>query len=279
MDIKNIKRFKVKKFKNRYQKKKNIKYIAKKFNEIKKKTYRNEKSRNFKSSQVIIQPHRHEGIFIARGKDDQLLTLSYDLEKSVYGEKRIQAFFKGESKQFRVWNPYRSKLGASVLNGIKKIPISPGMKILYLGAASGTTVSHVSDIIGNTGVVYAVEFANRPGRELCSMAQRRNNIVPIIEDARMPNKYRLLVQMVDGIFSDVAQPDQTEIVMKNADMFLKKGGLLMIIIKASCVDTLAIPEEVFANEINKLRIEGYNPQEQQTLEPYQRHHAVITALI
>eukprot|EP00493_Phyllostaurus_siculus_P025903 UN26248 len=49
---------------------------------------------------------------------------------------------------FRVWNPYRSKLGASVLNGIKKIPVAPGMKVLYLGAASGTTVSHVSDIVG-----------------------------------------------------------------------------------------------------------------------------------
>merc|ERR1712150_2868 len=218
----------------------------------------------------------HKGIFIARAKNDQLLTLSYDSDKSIYGEKRIQADIKGESKLFRVWNPYRSKLGSSVLNGMKKIPIEPGSKILYLGAASGTTVSHVSDIVGYEGVVYAVEFANRPGRELCSMSQRRSNIIPIIEDARIPNKYRLLIQMVDGIFSDVAQPDQTEIVMKNAQMFLKKSGLLMIAIKASCIDTLAAPEEVFANELNKLRIAGFKPQEQQSLEPYQRHHAIIT---
>jgi len=201
----------------------------------------------------------------------------------VYGEKRITASIKKNGdlveKMFRVWNPYRSKLGASVLNGIKKIPVAPGMKILYLGAASGTTVSHVSDIVGSDGVVYAVEFANRPGRELCAMAQRRSNVVPIIEDARMPNKYRMLVQMVDGLFSDVAQPDQTEIVMKNARMFLKKGGPLMIAVKASCVDTLAKPEEVFEAECNKLEAEGFNLQEQVTLEPYQRHHAAITATI
>jgi len=180
---------------------------------------------------------------------------------------------------FRVWNPYRSKLGASVLNGIGQVPVAPGMKVLYLGAASGTTVSHVSDVVGEKGTVFAVEFANRPGRELCGMAQRRSNVVPIIEDARMPNKYRMLVQMVDGIFSDVAQPDQTEIVMKNARMFLKPGGLFMIAVKASCVDTLAAPEEVFNAECEKLEKAGFNLKEQVSLEPYQRHHAAITATI
>ena len=79
---------------------------------------------------------------------------------------------------------------------------------MYLGAASGTTVSHVSDIVGPTGVVYAVEFSHRPGRELINMAKSRPNIIPIIEDARHPLKYRMLVGMVDCIFADVAQPDQ-----------------------------------------------------------------------
>lgn len=53
---------------------------------------------------------------------------------------------------------------------------------MYLGGASGTTVSHVSDIVGPTGVVYAVEFSHRPGRELINMAKSRPNIIPIIED-------------------------------------------------------------------------------------------------
>lgn len=59
-----------------------------------------------------------------------------------------------------------------------------------------------------TGVVYAVEFSHRSGRDLVNMAKKRTNVIPIIEDARHPAKYRMLVGMVDVIFSDVAQPDQ-----------------------------------------------------------------------
>jgi len=83
----------------------------------------------------------------------------------------------------------------------------PGAKVLYLGAASGTTVSHVSDIVGPEGTVFAVEYSERSGRDLVNMSKNRPNIVPIIEDARKPLKYRMLVSMVDCIFSDVAQPD------------------------------------------------------------------------
>merc|ERR1719394_1150058 len=102
--------------------------------------------------------------------------------------------------------------------------MKPGSKVLYLGAASGTTVSHVADLVGKEGTVYAVEFAPRPARQLVRMARQRGNVVPILADARLPNIYRLMVPMVDVVFSDVAQPDQTEIVMKNANHFLKSGG-------------------------------------------------------
>ena len=59
-----------------------------------------------------------------------------------------------------------------------------------------------------TGLVYAVEFSHRSGRDLVNMAKKRTNVIPIIEDARHPARYRMLVGMVDVIFSDVAQPDQ-----------------------------------------------------------------------
>lgn len=201
--------------------------------------------------------------------------------KAVYGEKRVSADIAGskvsDKKEFRVWNPYRSKLGASIVNGVKSIYMKPGSKVLYLGAASGTTVSHVSDIVGSEGSVFAVEFAKRPARQLVRMAQDRGNVVPILADARLPNQYRLMVPMVDVIFSDVAQPDQTEIVMKNAHHFLKEGGQVLIAIKASCVDSLAKPEDVFEAEIGKLEKEGWSPLEKITLEPYQRNHTMITA--
>ena len=153
-----------------------------------------------------------------RGKEDALATLNLTPGESVYNEKRVAV--KGETEEdkveYRVWNPFRSKLGASIVSGIEKIHIKPGSKVLYLGAASGTTVSHVADLVGEQGAVYAVEFSKRSGRDLVNMAKKRTNVVPIIEDARHPLKYRMLVPMVDVIFADVAQPDQARIMAHNA---------------------------------------------------------------
>eukprot|EP01106_Pelomyxa_sp_JSP_P004827 TRINITY_DN1773_c0_g1_i6.p1 TRINITY_DN1773_c0_g1~~TRINITY_DN1773_c0_g1_i6.p1 ORF type:complete len:184 (+),score=75.28 TRINITY_DN1773_c0_g1_i6:218-769(+) len=153
--------------------------------------------------------------------------------------------------------------------------MGPGSKVLYLGAASGTTVSHVSDIVGPTGVVYAVEFSHRSGRDLINVAKKRTNIIPIIEDARHPHKYRMLVDMVDTIFADVAQPDQARIVAINAHSFLKNGGHFIISIKANCIDSTAPADLVFAQEVKKLQQEMFKPMEQITLEPYERDHAVV----
>ena len=144
-----------------------------------------------------------------------------------------------------------------------------------VSAASGTSVSHVSDIVGEEGCVYAVEFSHRSGRDLVNMAKKRTNVIPIIEDARHPQKYRMLVGMVDTIFADVAQPDQARIVGLNAQYFLKQGGNFMISIKASCIDSTAAPEAVFAREVKKLQTEGFKPAEQLTLEPYERDHAMV----
>ena len=126
------------------------------------------------------------------------------------------------------------------------------------------------------GAVYAVEFSHRPGRDLLNVAKTRTNIVPIIEDARHPLKYRILVPMVDTIFADVAQPDQARIVGLNAKYFLKDGGHCVISIKASCIDSTASAEAVFAAEVQKLREEKFKPLEQLTLEPYERDHAMVT---
>lgn len=151
----------------------------------------------------------------------------------------------------------------------------PGSKVLYLGAASGTTVSHVSDIVGPKGIVYAVEFSPRSGRDLINMAKIRTNVIPILEDARHPLKYRMLVGMVDCVFADVAQPDQTRIVAINSHQFLKNGGNFVISIKANCIDSTIAPEAVFQSEIKKMKAEQMKPKEQLTLEPYERDHAVV----
>ncbi|CAD6589056.1 MAG: Small subunit processome complex component, partial [Cyphobasidiales sp. Tagirdzhanova-0007] len=167
------------------------------------------------------------------------------------------------------------KLAAGILGGLDDIHISPGKKVLYLGAASGTSVSHVADVVGPEGAVYAVEFSHRSGRDLIGMARRRTNVVPIVEDARHPMKYRMLVPMVDVIFADVAQPDQARIVGLNAHNFLKNGGHVVVSVKASCIDSTAPAEVVFAAEVKKMQAEMIKPHEQLTLEPYERDHAMV----
>nr|XP_039249195.1 rRNA 2'-O-methyltransferase fibrillarin-like [Styela clava] len=227
---------------------------------------------------TVVEPHKHPGIFVARGKDDALLTKNLVPGNTVYGEKKVEVENDGIKIEYRAWNPYRSKLAAAVLGGIGHIHMKPGCKVLYLGAASGTTVSHVSDIVGPEGLVYAVEFSHRSGRDLLNVAKKRTNIIPIIEDARHPHKYRMLVDMVDTIFADVAQPDQTRIVALNAHHFLKNGGHFVISIKASCIDSTAKPEAVFASEVKKMKMEKMKPKEQLTLEPYERDHAVVVGM-
>lgn len=227
---------------------------------------------------VVIEPHRHAGVFIAKGKEHALVTLNMVPGDTVYGEKKVTVEKGTEKTEYRVWNPFRSKLAAAILGGVDQIHMPVGSKVLYLGAASGTTVSHVSDIVGPDGLVYAVEFSHRSGRDLLNVAKKRTNIIPIIEDARHPHKYRMLVGMVDTVFADVAQPDQARIVALNAHYFLKNGGHFVISIKANCIDSTATPEAVFAGEVKKLRSERLTPKEQITLEPYERDHAVVVGV-
>jgi len=233
---------------------------------------------------VVLEPHRHPGVFIAKGKEHLLVTKNLVPGESVYGEKRISIESASADPtaapaktEYRVWNPFRSKLAAGILGGLDDIFIAPGKKVLYLGAASGTSVSHVADVVGPEGIVYAVEFSHRSGRDLINMAKKRTNVIPIVEDARYPNKYRMLLSLVDVIFSDVAQPDQARIVALNAHHFLKNHGHALMSIKASCIDSTAPAEVVFASEVKKLQAERFKPLEQLTLEPYERDHAMLIA--
>ncbi|PHH61222.1 hypothetical protein CDD81_656 [Ophiocordyceps australis] len=239
-------------------------------------------------AKVIVEPHRHPGVFVVRGgKEDGIATRNMVLSESVYGEKRIQHDETVENEdgtttttkvEYRMWNPFRSKLCAAIAGGADEIYMRPGSRVLYLGAASGTSVSHVSDIVGPTGYVYAVEFSSRSGRDLIAMASKRTNVVPIVEDARQPARYRMIVPMVDVIFADVAQPDQARIVGVNANWFLKTGGGVLISIKANCIDSTAPPAEVFANEVNKMRAEQIKPKFQLTLEPFERDHCLVAGI-
>ena len=151
-----------------------------------------------------------------------LATLNLIKGNTVYDEKLITI----DKEEYRLWDIFRSKLAASLLvKGLKNLPIKNKSKVLYLGASTGTTVSHISDIIGNSGVIFAIESSIRVARELIeNVASKRENIIPIIEDARKPLSYFSTYGEVDVVYCDIAQPDQTEIAIANCKTFLKDNG-------------------------------------------------------
>ncbi|MDV0445422.1 hypothetical protein MmiAt1_10000 [Methanimicrococcus sp. At1] len=197
----------------------------------------------------FLKPYS-DGVYEGRSRGKfQLYTKNAAPGNSVYGEK-IMA--DDDGTEYRSWDPKRSKLGALYQKKLK-IPIRSDSRVLYLGAASGTTVSHVSDILAEGGgVVYAVEFAERPMRDLVMLAEKRSNIIPIFSDASRPELYVPMAEPVDILFQDVAQANQAEIACKNAAYFLKDGGHLILSLKARSVDVAKNPKKVFTEEIKVL---------------------------
>lgn len=194
-----------------------------------------------------------------------------------YGEHTTRTRVDGETVEFRFWDPFRSKLSACILKGLEKMPFREGTICLYLGASTGTTVSHLSDIVGNSGRIFAVEMAPRVARELLeNVARFRKNIVPIIADARHPEKFPSIYGEIDSIYSDIAQPDQTEIAVTNCKRFFgSKGGILFLVVKASSIDALKDKGKVFEEQSEILKQAGFKVLQEIDLEPYDRNHAMI----
>ena len=219
-------------------------------------------------------PHKtFEGIYwVVREGKERLATISQDPGGTVYGEDTVRI----ADREYRVWDPYRSKLAAAILKGLHEVPIKPGNSILYLGAASGTTASHVSDIVGEKGRVYCVEFAQRSFRDLINnTSKNRRNMTPIFADARFPEKYRSMVQGVDTIYADIAQPDQARIVSENIERYLKDKGDFLFAVKARSIDVSREPSTVFRQEKTLLEEKGYKVREMIRLDPFEKDHSMI----
>jgi fibrillarin-like pre-rRNA processing protein len=204
----------------------------------------------------------------------KLATKNLATGNSVYGERLL----KFEGTEYRVWEPFRSKLAAGILKGLKTVPICLEQKVLYLGAASGTTPSHVSDIVGENGHVYCVEFASRSLRDLVNnVVAFRYNMSPILGDARLPESYSMLVEQVSCIYCDVAQPEQAKLLADNADMFLPSGGWVMLAIKSQSIDVTKDPQEVFRKETAILESRGFSVKQTVGLEPFDKAHVMVVA--
>ena len=227
---------------------------------------------------VKVKPHPQFAeiyqAFLEEGAQ-RLATRNLTPGRTVYGERLIR--FK--KVEYRVWDAFRSKLAAAVIKGVQTVPIALGNRVLYLGAASGTTPSHVSDIVGEEGHVYCVEFASRSIRELVNnVAAYRLNMSPFLEDARFPEKYAMFIlRKVDCVYCDIAQPEQAKVLADNADLFLEDNGWVMLAIKAHSIDVTKEPSEVYEREINTIEARGFQVEEVVHLEPYDKAHVMIVA--
>ena len=227
------------------------------------------------SVKVLSHPY-FRGVYkvVLEDGSERLATKNLTPGKTVYGERLV----KIEGEEYRIWDPFRSKLAAAMMKGMKSLPIKENGRVLYLGAASGTTASHVSDIVGKDGFVYCIEFSPRSIRDLIDNVCRfRENMAPILADARFPMRYATLVSRVDVIYCDIAQPEQARILADNAKIFLKKEGWIMLAVKARSIDVTKEPSEIYKREIDVLKRERFKISEVINLEPYEKDHTMVIA--
>lgn len=213
-----------------------------------------------------MRPSRYDGVFV-EGED--LYTVNSTPGGAVYGE----ALLRVEGREYRRWNPRRSKLAALLQLGFPEYPFRKESRVLYLGAGTGTTISHIADIV-RRGTVYGVEVAPKAFQKLLRLAEGRKNLVPLLGDARKPAGYRPLLEPVDVLYQDVAQRDQAAIFLKNAS-FLRPQGVGLLMVKARSVDAAARPEGVYRQAQQTLRKAGLRVDALRRLEPYQRDHAAL----
>ena len=204
--------------------------------------------------------------------EERVATVNLIPGVQVYNEKLIVK----EDIEYRLWDPFRSKLAAAIIKGLKTLPFQEGSKVLYLGASTGTTASHISDILGENGVIFCVEISPRVARDLLDKCVKyRKNMIPIIEDARKYGNYYSLFGNIDVVYCDIAQPDQTDIAISNCKHFLKKGGDILLVIKSRSINVIKKPSQVFKEEEKKLRRAGFKVKQIIPLDPFDKDHILI----
>jgi fibrillarin-like pre-rRNA processing protein len=220
--------------------------------------------------EINLIPNRLYNVFSFIAPDGSKRFVTKALGPGIQTEKIIRI----GKEEYRIWDPFHSKLAALIIRGAA-IPLKKDSTVLYLGAANGTTASHVSDIVSD-GTVFAVEFSPRAMKDLIRISTLRMNLIPILADARHPEVYRNMVTQVDLIYQDVAQQEQAGIAIRNAQLFLKKGGYLVLMIKTKSIDSVKNTDEVSHNEIKKL-VELFKVTGTMNLEPFHSDHVVVIA--
>ncbi|HLC96303.1 MAG TPA: fibrillarin-like rRNA/tRNA 2'-O-methyltransferase [Candidatus Nanoarchaeia archaeon] len=209
-------------------------------------------------------------VYETDGNRISLFTRNLVPGKSVYGEKLVRS----GGVEYRQWDVRKSKLAATIFKGSTNVGIRKDDVVLYLGAASGTTVSHVSDMVGAGGFVFALDFAPRVVRDLVFLAEERPNIAPLLADANKPLTYIHRVCKADVVYQDIAQKNQLEIFLKNVQLYLKKDGYCLLAVKARSIDVAQKPKALFSEIKQKLEKE-LTLIDYRILDPFELDHAMF----
>ncbi|MDP3990040.1 MAG: fibrillarin-like rRNA/tRNA 2'-O-methyltransferase [archaeon] len=190
--------------------------------------------------------------------------------KAPFAERLV----KEKGIEYREFDPRRSKLAATIMKGCTNAGIRKGDVILYLGVSHGYTSSFVSDIVGEEGLIFGIDPAPRVMRDLMFLAEDRKNIVPILANANKPEEYLNRVCKADIVYQDIAQKNQSEIFIKNCNLFLKSGGYGLLAVKARSIDVKRKPKDLFVeirNQLDKL----FTVIDYKILDPFEKDHCMI----
>ena len=206
-------------------------------------------------------------------RKNQLFTQNHHqcLGKRVYGEM----LKREKGVEWRSWNPYRSKLAAAILKGLNSISIESNARILYLGAATGTTVSHLSDIVTN-GQIFAIEHSPIAAHKLINSLKDRENVIPILADANHPETYMHIVPKVDILYQDISQRNQSDIFIRNYQLFSKQSTQGLLMVKARSIDVSLPPKKAYTIVEQELQQAEFSLQESINLSPFEKDHAAIS---
>ncbi|XP_022211675.1 rRNA 2'-O-methyltransferase fibrillarin [Drosophila obscura] len=239
------------------------------------------------STTIIVEQHRHSGIFLARNKDESIHLLTRNMAPRAaaesgnydYKEQRFSADFRGKTCEFRAWSPFQSTLAAAVMSGVKELYLKSGSKVLYLGAGLGRTVAHISDIVDQTGVVYAVEPGPWALKALSALSERRPNFVPVLEDPSAPYVYhKRIPDKVDMIICNLQPAEQVRTLMLNARHFLKINGHFAIFLHAESIYDNAPAQAALEVQMELLGKHKLEPLQLVPLDPYFRGNALVVGV-
>ena len=174
-------------------------------------------------------------------------------------------------KEYRYWNPHRSKWGIHITRKELRDLLKPDVSILYLGAATGSSISHLSEVIPE-GTIYAVEFSPSSFRRLRFLGKKREQVFPLLFDASKPESYQDLVPPVDFLYMDISQANQVEIFQKNVERFLKEKGTGLFVLKERSISVSKEPSDIQKAVEKQMDEANMDILQKYELLPYDKDH-------